>query len=77
MLVSAAGGQATSTWLGLTALGAGKAERAAKIWHLPDAAAAGLRRVWYLMAIAPVAAQTRPSACLAAPDAGCGSARHR
>ena len=45
------GGQATPTWLGLTALGAGKAARAAKIWHLPDVAAAGLRRVWYLTAI--------------------------
>ena len=52
VLVSVAGGQATSTWLGLTALGAGKVARAAKIWHLPGAAAAGLRRVWYLTAIA-------------------------
>ena len=33
-------------------LSAGKAARAAKIWHLPNAAAAGLRRVWYLTAIA-------------------------
>ena len=40
-----------STRLGLTALGAGKAPRAAKIWNLPNAAAAGLRRVWYLTAI--------------------------
>ena len=51
-LASAAGGQATSTWLGLSALGAGKAAWAAKIWHFPDVAAAGLRRVWYLTAIA-------------------------
>jgi hypothetical protein len=29
-----------------------KAVRAAKIWHLPNAAAAGLRRVWYVTAIA-------------------------
>ena len=29
-----------------------KAVRAAKIWHLPHAAAAGLRRVWYVTAIA-------------------------
>ena len=52
VLVSAAGGQATPNWLGLIALGAGKAARAVKIWHLPDVAAAGLRRVWYLTAIA-------------------------
>jgi hypothetical protein len=37
---------------GLTGLGAGKAARAPKIWHLPDATAAGLRRVWYLTATA-------------------------
>ena len=30
----------------------GKAARAAKIWHLPDAAAAGLRRVWDVTGIA-------------------------
>ena len=29
-----------------------KAVRAAKIWHLPHAAAASLRRVWYVTAIA-------------------------
>ena len=51
-LVSAAAGQARSTWPGLSTLSAGKAARAAKIWHLPNAAAAGLRRVWYLTAIA-------------------------
>jgi len=30
----------------------GKAPRAAKIWHLPDAAGTGLGRVWYVTAIA-------------------------
>src|ERR1700693_1909856 len=33
----------------LTPLVLGKAARAAKIWHLPDAATAGLRRAWYLV----------------------------
>ncbi len=40
-LALAAGGQATPTWLGLSALGAGKAARAAKIWHLPAQGALG------------------------------------
>ena len=37
---------------GAERLGAGEAARAAEIWHLPNAAAAGLRRIWYMTAIA-------------------------
>src|ERR1017187_803109 len=50
--LASAGGQSTPAWLGLSALGVGKAAGGAKILHLPDAAAAGLRRVWDLTAIA-------------------------